>query len=137
MRYPKERGGSKAVSIEKTVLLLSLSSLVVGSVGYFSLQRDLWIFYFFAHLGALGVMGLFGSAAGILARKKLRSYWTAFWLGFLLPIISGIVAVLLFLWVVNGHLYCGGSVSLLVAVPVVIFYLLAKKKTPPQTGYAG
>ena len=137
MQYPNEKEDSKAVSGEKAIPLLSLGSLIVGSVGYFSLQSDLWIFYFFAHLGALGIMGLFGGAAGSLARKKHRSYWQAFSLGFLLPIISGIVAVLIFLLVVSGRLHCGGSVSLVVAIVTVIFYLLAKKKTPPEAGHAG
>ena len=137
MPIPKETEDSKSVSRERAALLLSLGALIVGSVGYFTLQRDAWIFYFFAHLGALGVMGLFGCAAGALARNKQRSYGIAFSLGFLVPIVSGAVAVLIFLWGVNGNLYCGGSVSLLVAVPIVVFYLLARKKTPPQTEYAG
>ncbi len=132
MQDPEEKGDREAVSLEKRILLLSLGFLIVGSVGYFSLHREVWIFYVFAHLGALGVMGLFGSVAGILARKKHRGYWTAFSLGSVLPIISGIVAVFIFLLGEESRLYCGGSVSLVVAVLMIVFYLLPKKKTTPQ-----
>lgn len=117
------------MSIQKKISLISLGGLVIGSIGYFVLSRDLWVFYFFAHLGALGVMGLFGSLAGTLADRKSRSFWTAFVLGAVFPIVAGIVAVLVFLWGVSGQLYCGGSVSLVAAVLVTLFYLLVSKKT--------
>jgi len=136
MQHPNDEKDSQTDTGTKALPLLSLGFLVVGSVGYFSLQRDLWAFYFFAHLGALGVMGLCGSAAGLLARYRNRSFWRAFSLGFLLPIISGVVAVLIFLWGVNGQLYCGGSVSLIVAAVTLICYLLAKK-TPFKSGQSG
>ncbi len=137
MQDSKDKTYSECESCEKRTFLISLSCLLVGSVGYFLLSRDVWIFYLFAHLGALGVMGLSGVAAGVLARKKHRGYWTAFSLGFLLPIILGIVAVLIFWLGEDGKLYCGGSVSLVVAILVIVFYLLAKKKKPSQAGYAG
>jgi hypothetical protein len=117
------------MSIQKKMSLTSLGLLAVGLIGYFILSRDLWVFYFFAHLGALGVMGLSGSGAGALAQRKSRSFWRAFALGAILPIIAGIVAVLIFLWGVNGRLYCGGSVSLATAVLVALLYLLVSKRT--------
>ncbi len=83
---------------------ISLGFLIVGSIGYFSIPREIWTFYLFAHLGALGVMGLFGCAAGLIARKKYRGYWTAFSLGFFFPIISGFVAVFLFWMGEDGRL---------------------------------
>ena len=122
----KEDG--KAELIEKRMLLISISLFITGSIGYFSINRDLWVFYLFAHTGALGVLGLFGSLAGTLARRKFRGFWTAFSLGCLLPIISGIVAVLIFRIGVDGHLYCGGSVSLAVALLVIVFYTLVRNK---------
>jgi len=113
------------------VFLLSLVILIIGCIGYFSLPRGP-IFYIFAHLGALGLLGLIGSAVGVMARKKGRSYWTAFFLGSLLPIAAGIVAVVLF-ELRTGHLYCGGAVSLMLAILVAIFYVLIKKRVaqPP------
>ena len=137
MSDSSQKLSGERVVYEKRILLVSLGFLIVGSIGYFSLSRELWTFYLCAHLSALGVMGLCGAAAGVLARKKRRSFWTAFSLGSLLPIISGIVAVLIFWLGEEGNLYCGGSVSLLIAVLVIVFYLLAKKKTPPQSEYAG
>ena len=136
MQGPRAKDNSKTVSGAKWMLLVSLGLLIIGCIGYFSSPRGLLIFYVFAHLGALGLLGLFGSAAGVLARKKLRGYWTAFLLGSLLPIILGIVAVLAFWLGEEGHLYCGGSVSLAVATLVAVFYLLAKKKTLPQSRHA-
>ena len=118
---------------QKWTLLFSFSLLIVGSAGYFSVPRDFWMFYVFAHLGALGVIGLLASSAGALARKKRRGYWRAFSLVTVLSIISGIVAVLILLLGEEAHLYCGGSVSLAFAILIIIFYSLAKKKTPPQT----
>jgi energy-coupling factor transporter transmembrane protein EcfT len=117
---------------EKWTSLLSLSLLIVGSTGYFSLHRDSWIFYVFAHMGALGVIGLLACAAGVVARMKRRNYWRAFIIVTLLPIISGLVAVLIFLMGEEGHLYCGGVVSLAVSILLIVFYLLLKKKAPPQ-----
>lgn len=119
------------------MLLVSLGLLIVGGIGYFSSFRGLPVFYVFTHLGALGLLGLFGYAVGVLARKKRRGFWTAFSLGSLLPIISGIAGVLVFWLGEEGHLYCGGSVSLVIATLVAVFYLLAKKKTLPQSIHAG
>ncbi len=122
---------------EKAVFPFSLGLLLVGTVGYFLQSRETWLFYVLAHLGALGVMGLFGWAAGTIARRRNRSYWTAFSLGFGLSIVSGIVAVLIFLWGVNGNLYCGGAVSLVVGIQTLLGYLLTRKKSPLQTNHTG
>ncbi len=123
-------------TVTKTCLLLSVAFVVVGTIGYFSLNRDAWVFYALAHLGALGVMGLFGSAAGFLAGKKSRSYWTAFLLGSLLPIVAGITAVFAFWIPEGGHLYCGGVVCLAVGIVVVVTYSLVMKKQPTETSGA-
>ena len=117
---------------QKWTLLFSLGLLIVGSAGYLLLHRDFWIFYVFAHLGALGVIGLLASSAGTLARKKRRGYWRAFSLVTVLSIFSGIVAVLIFSLGEEAQLYCGGSVSLAIAILMIISYWLAKKKTSPH-----
>jgi len=124
----KETEFKKSMSGEKSALVFSLVTLVLGIIGYFLINRDYWIFYLFAHLGAFGVMGLFGCLVGFLAKRKNRRYWTAFVLGSLLPIFLGLLAVLLFYVKQDGNLYCGGAVSLLVAILVAISYLLLKKK---------
>jgi len=136
MRDPKDRANGVETPGANRMFLLSLGCLIVGSVGYFTLQRDVWVFYLFAHCGALGVMGLFGVAAGALATKKGRDYWPAFYLGSLLPIVSGMVAVLLLLSGEQGRLYCGGSVSLLVAALVILVYSLARTRAAPQAGHS-
>ena len=113
--------------ILKTASLVSLGLLLVGALGYFSLSRGHWIFYLFAHLGALGVMGLFGSLTAWLARRKSRNLPAAFALGFAFPVLAGIAAVLVFYLAVDGNWYCGGSVSLAAAVLVTLYYLVVKK----------
>ena len=128
MRSPEAMEPSKTVLLEKRVLLISLGALIVGCIGYFSSPRGLPIFYVFAHLGALGLLGLIGGAVGILARKKGRDYLTALALGSLLPIAAGLVAVAM----VGRPIPCGGLVSLAVAFLVAVAYISAKKKTLPQ-----
>ena len=117
---------------ERWTSLISLSLLIIGCIGYFSLHPDSWLFYVFAHLGALGVLGLLAGVAGFVAKKKQRSYWKAFLLVTVLSIVSGLVAVLLFFAGEEGQLYCGGTVSLAVANVLIILYLLTKKKVSPQ-----
>lgn len=115
----------KAKPREKRVLLISLGILVVGCIGYLILSRGTLIFYLLAHIGALGLLGLVGGTLGILARKKHRGYWMAFFLGSFLPIALGIIAI-----VYSGSQFtCGGSVTLAAAILIFVVYLLAKKKT--------
>lgn len=117
---------------ERWTSLFSLGLLIIGCAGYFSLSRDFWLFYVFAHTGALGVIGLLAGVAGFVAKKKQRSYWKAFALVTVLSIVSGLAAVLLFFAGEEGQLYCGGTVSLAVANILIIIYLLAKKKVSLQ-----
>ena len=126
MKNSKETVRRTDGSPTRWVLVSSLVIFIVGCIGYFSLPRGP-IFYIFAHLGALGLLGLIGCAIGILARKKGYSYWTAFLLGCLLPVVAGLIAVVLFVQI-QGHLYCGGAVSLALAILVAIFYALLKKR---------
>lgn len=106
---------------------LSLGLLSVGALGYLSFPRGGWGFYLFAHLGALGAVALFGCAAGFLARRRRRAFWTAFSLASLVPIGAGAIAVLAF-WVKRGHLYCGAAVTLPLALLMVVAYALAPDK---------
>ena len=106
--------------------------MIVGSAGYFTIPCSFWAFLVFAHIGTLGVMGSLGCAAAGLAKKKYLSYWRAFFWGFLIPIIVGIVAVLIFLMGKDGALYCGGLPSLIVAGLVILFFALTRKRPLPD-----
>jgi peptidoglycan/LPS O-acetylase OafA/YrhL len=112
--------------------LFSLGLLIIGIIGYFSLNRDLWLFYVFAHVGALGVIGLLAGVAGFVAKKKQRSYWKAFVVVTVSSIVSGLIAVLILFAGEEGQLYCGGTVSLAVAIVLIILYLFMKKKASLQ-----
>lgn len=136
MPDPKAIERSKAVSIEKWVLLISLSLLTAGCIGYFLTPRGLPVFYMFAHLGALGLLGLIGSGVGSLAKKKGHGYMTALFLSGLLPIASGGIAVAA-IAMAGDQVYCGGSVSLAIAVLVVIVYLFTRRRTLPRSSQAG
>ncbi|MCP4580370.1 MAG: hypothetical protein GY839_02035 [candidate division Zixibacteria bacterium] len=133
MNETQKKEGMKKGLPSKWVLLSSLIALIIGCIGYFSLDRGLPLFYTFAHLGALGVLGLIGGVASILARKKGRSYWMALLLSILLPIVAGIVGALM----IGNQVSCGGSLSLLIAIIVTGFYALISKKTSLETGQVG
>jgi hypothetical protein len=110
------------VTGDSKIFLLFLGLLVVGGTGYFAL-RDLGLDSLFAHVGGLGIIGLFAALTGFIARKKGYGYRDAFLLGFGLPILLGVISVLLV-----DAMSCGGSVSLGVALLVVIIYSLAKRR---------
>jgi len=116
----KEPGGG--ITLESRIILLFLGLLIIGVIGYFSLGK-FWIDSIFAHVGGLGIIGLLGGLAGIIAKKKGYDYWKAFLLVFILPIILGFIAVLLV-----QPMSCGGSVSLAVALIMVIIYSFTKRK---------
>lgn len=104
--------------IEKKIPLLFLLVLIISIVGYFSSYIH-WVEYTFAHIGGLSIVGLAGCCAGVIAKKKGYGYWKAFLIAFFLPIILGFIAGFLF-----QPIACGGSVSLAVAVLIVIIYSL-------------
>jgi len=110
------------ITIENRILLLFLGLFIIGVIGYFAL-RNLWIGSIFAHVGGLGIIGLLGGLAGIIAKKKGYSYWKAFLLGLILPIFLGVMAVLLV-----EPSSCGGSPSLAAALLIVIIYSLIKRR---------
>jgi hypothetical protein len=132
MKDSKEINVRNVALRAKWILPSSLVILIIGCIGYFGLPRGTLIFYIFAHLGALGLLGLIGGAAGILARRKGRSYSTAFFLGSVLPVAAGLVAVVLFAVLVGGRISCGGSVSLATALIVVASYSLMSRKVLPE-----
>lgn len=133
MQDSQKTDGGKSRFRMKWTFLLSLIVILIGCIGYFSLPRGHLLFYVFAHLGALGVLGLIGGAAGLLARRKSRSYVVALLLGIILPIVAGIAVVM----ISGNQVSCGGSISLIVAILVVAFYALIRRKGILKAGYAG
>ncbi len=122
------RGSGGFTEIRILVVLLCL--FVVGVAGWIVLRGQM-VGYIFAHVGAFGVVGLLGVAAGYIAKKKGRDFIKAFMLGLLVPIVLGVAAVFaVCLFQGPGTpIYCGGSVSLAVSVLMIIGYLLMKRKT--------
>jgi hypothetical protein len=107
------------------MILLFLGLFIVGLSGYV-VFTNLWIRYIFAHVGGLGILGLFSCWAASLAFKKGYSYLNALFLGFVLPIGLGVISVGV-VYSSGGH-GCGGIVSLFFSIIVILFYSLAKKR---------
>lgn len=117
------------MSLARKLFLFSLITLIFGLIGYFTFWNH-WIRYIFAHIGALGIIGLFACLAGAIAERKGLSYKKAVLIGFFPPIILGIIADYLVDPPREGWLpsSCGGIVSLGVALIVVIIHFFAKKR---------
>lgn len=116
---------------ERNTLMYSVVLLIVGVAGFFILN-SFWIHYIFAHVGALGIVGLLAVAAGAIAKSRGRDFRNAFLIGTIYPVALGVIAVLLFRYLGDrGVFYCGGVVSLAVSVLIIIGYLFARRKTAP------
>lgn len=124
LQKPGEEPSHK-VTVQIRLLLISVVLIILGIVGYF-IFRNFWISYIFTHLGGLGIMVLFGCWAGYVAKQKGYGFWTAYLLGFLLPIILGTLTTLLVHLTGGGG--CGGIVSIAVALIVIIGYYLFRRK---------
>ena len=114
-------------TMQKKILYLSIIFFVVGTGGYF-IYYGSWLKYVFAHIGALGLTGLYGFVAGKLAESK--------GCGFLLPFIKVTsVAILLssiaaILWPVmfnRGDMPCGGAATLLISIIGTLYYAVRRK----------
>ncbi len=118
---------------ETRLCLLFQGLLSIGFIGYFAF-RNHWVVYIFAHIGALGVAGFFGSFAGAIAKSKGYQYATALLLGSALPLILGIIGAYLVVLPRDNGLpgTCGGTITLLVGLLVVIGYALAKHRERTQ-----
>jgi hypothetical protein len=115
--------------MENKLNLFLLGLLSASFIGFFALRTH-WVGLIFAHTAALGIMGFFGSWAGTIAKKKGHHYWTAFRLGFFLPLILGIMAAFIFKPVEGSRLpiTCGGWVSLAAGIVIILIYTFIKKK---------
>ena len=111
------------------LLLLFLGLLIVGIAGFFTFRNTI-TGLISAHLGALGLIGIFACIAGFIARKKGLNYWRAIAITIVSPIVMGFVFVLAiyFFGKESQQLICGGSVSLAIAILICISYLFAKTK---------
>ena len=122
----KDRSNNiRSINVQAThrnILLIFIVLFIIGLVGYFSTESH-WIELTFAHLGGLGILGVLGSFAGLLAKKKGFTYLKALSLGIILPILLGTIPVFLF-----KPIPCGGSVSLAVSVLIVLYYSIAKRR---------
>lgn len=129
LQKPLEEPSPK-VTIRARLLLISVVLIILGIAGYF-IFHNFWIRYIFAHLGGLGLMVSFGFWAGCVAKKKGYSFLVAYLLGFLLPIILGILATL---WVhLTGGDGCGGILNITIALIVVIGYYLVRERKALDT----
>ncbi len=103
-----------------------LGLLLVGAAGSFVFDAR-WVEAVTNHMAGLGIVGLLACLASYIAGKKGRDPGRAFWLGFLLPIALGFVAVVL-VYMTTRFVYCGGGVILLSALLVIIGYSCLRKK---------
>jgi hypothetical protein len=108
--------------ISTKILVFILAGLIISIVGYF-LTEIRWLEYLFSHAGGLSILAIFGWIAGLIAEKKGYNYVKAFLIGMLVPLFAGIVAGVIF-----PPLSCGGSVSIAVAILLIIFFALKKPK---------
>lgn len=123
-----KKGLSSAISLERNIPLLFLGLLSISFIGYFAL-REHWIGFIFAHIAALSIMGFYGCSAGAIAKMKGYSYWRAFQIGFILPIILGVIsAFLLPAGPRNLPLTCGGWTSLVVGIIIIVSYAFLKQR---------
>jgi hypothetical protein len=118
----KEKEPSNDNLLKRNIPLIFLVLLIVSIIGYFSSDSN-WLEFTFAHLGGLFIVGFMGHCSGIIAMKKGYNYWKAFSMGFFLPIGIGFTPVFLF-----KSISCGGSISLAVALLIVLSYLVVKRR---------
>jgi hypothetical protein len=114
------------ISLRRRMILLAIGVIILGFIGYVFSGHSR-VGYVFAHAGGLGILGLFGSLSGSLARKKGYGYWPAFFWGFAFPAVIGIISVVVVHSLGGGG--CGGIVSLAAALVVIIVYVLVKHRT--------
>jgi hypothetical protein len=113
---------------QKNLYLIFLGLLSVSFVGY-PIFRSTSLGLVFGHTGGLSIMVFYGGLVGTIAKRKGYKYFNGFKVGFLIPIILGIIAAFL-LVPSQSHLplTCGGWVALSSGLLIVIIFLFIKKK---------
>ena len=113
---------------DKKLFSIFIIFFLIGIIGFAVLGFKI-SGYIFAHIGALGLLGLFGVGAAYYADKKGYNKNIAFNLGFSLAILAGLIESTLFvLFGDNKQFICGGAASLILALIVFLIYLLLKQK---------
>ena len=86
------RGSINVQKIPRKIPLIFTLLFLVSLIGYFSTESHL-IEITFAHLGGLGIVGILGSIAGVIATKKGYTYLKVLSLVLILPILLGSIAL--------------------------------------------
>ncbi len=123
----QEKETRDGYSIESRIPLLFLGMLIISIIVRYFASGIHWAEVVFNHLFGLSIVGLFACLAGFIAKKKGRNYRKAFLLGFFVPIILGVTAFFLALFLTD-MIYCGGGVILLASLLIVIFYSFTRKR---------
>ena len=122
--------------IATRMAFLSLGLLIIGFTGGYALP-DTWMSFALYHIGGLGALALLACGAGVIASKKGYGFWRAFLFALSLAILLGVAAA--YLVPPTGEevrpAACGGSVSLLVALIVVVFWAFAKRREKAKLEY--
>jgi hypothetical protein len=123
-----KKDSSSSISLERNIHLLFLGLLSISFIGYFAL-REHWIGFIFAHIAALSIMGFYGCSAGVIAKMKGYSYWRAFQIGFISPIILGAISAFALPTGPRGlPVTCGGWASLVTGLIIIVTYSLFKRR---------
>jgi hypothetical protein len=121
----KNHESEQGPSNKRWILILFLGLLIIGFAARLVIQDDRTNIKL-AHIGALGLMGLFGYWAGAITDKNGYGFWIAFLLGLTIPILMGVISVLA---VEGGSLSaCGGSVSITAGIFIVFCYSYFTKR---------
>ena len=113
---------------QRNLYLIFLGLLSVSFIGY-PIFKSTWIGLIFGHIGGLSIMVFYGGLIGTLAKRKGYKYFNGFKVGFLVPVILGVISA--FLLVSSESrlpLTCGGWTALSSGLLIVIIFLLIKKK---------
>ena len=113
---------------QRNLYLIFLGLLSVSFIGY-PIFKSTWIGLIFGHTGGLSIMVFYGGLTGTLAKRKGYKYFNGFKVGFLVPIILGIISA--FLLVPSESrlpLTCGGWTALGSGLLILIIFLFIKKK---------
>lgn len=114
-------------SWEKRLPFVFLGFLAISILVHFLLNNH-WTIIITNHLGGLGIIGLLACLTRFIAKRKAYNYTKVFRLSFFLPIIFGLIAAIIISIKIN-FFYCGGGISLLTSLLIVLAYLIIRKKS--------
>ena len=113
---------------QRNLYLIFLGLLSLSFIGY-PIFRNTWLGLVFGHIGGLSIMVFLDGLTGTLSKRKGYKYFNGFKVGFLVPVILGVIpAFLLVSSESRLPLTCGGWTALSSGLLIVIIFLLIKKK---------